>query len=62
MAVIKRQLDKLLPAAKVFLDVDDLDDLTKLEEYVRASGLIGVFLSRGYFLSGEDHTSLIDQL
>ena len=36
---------------KVWLDVDELDDLAKLEEYVRGSVLVLAFISKGYFLS-----------
>ncbi len=51
VAVIKRHLHQLLPDATVFLDVDDLDDIDRLEEHVKRSALLLVFLSKGYFLS-----------
>ena len=51
VAVIKRQLSAMLPGVKIFLDVDDLDDLAKLEEHIKRSTLVLCFLSRGYFLS-----------
>ena len=59
VAIIKRRLLELLPPTsrkagsgpKVFLDVDDLDDIARLEEHVEASALLLCFLSRGYFLS-----------
>ena len=51
-ATIKRQLQLLLPGARVFLDVDDLEDIGALEEYVDASAVIMIFVSKGYFKSG----------
>ena len=50
-AVIKRQLQLLLPGVVVFLDVDDLKDIGDLEGYVRATGVMLFFLSRRYFQS-----------
>ena len=50
-ATIKRQLCLLLPHASIFLDVDDLEDIGKLEEYVGASAVIMIFVSEGYFKS-----------
>lgn len=50
-ALIKRQLQRLLPGAEIFLDVDNLADISKLEEYIEASGVIVVILSRQYFAS-----------
>ena len=35
----------------MWLDVDELDDLAKLEGYVHSSALLLAFLSKGYFLS-----------
>ena len=49
--MIKRQLSVMLPGVKIFLDVDDLDDVSKIAEHVKASSLVLCFLSRGYFLS-----------
>ena len=49
--VIKSQLLLLMPGIKVFLDVDDLKDSSKLEEYVARSGSVLFFLSRRYFVS-----------
>ena len=42
---------RLFPCRSVWLDVDELDDLNKLEEYVHRSALLLAFLSQGYFLS-----------
>jgi len=51
VAVIKRQLQLLLPGVQIFLDVDDLEEIGRLEDYVDASHAILCFLSRGYFFS-----------
>ena len=52
VAVIRRRLqDEMVPDASIFLDVEDLDDISRLEEYVSASAVVLLFLSRGYFLS-----------
>ena len=48
-ATIKRQLCLLLPGVSVFLDVDDLEDIGALEEYIEKTGLIMIFVSKGYF-------------
>ena len=48
---IKSQLLLLMPGVKVFLDVDDLKDSSKLEEYVASSSSVLFFLSRSYFVS-----------
>ena len=45
-AVIKRQLRHLLPGIRVFLDVDDLTDISMLEAYIEHSASIVVFLSK----------------
>jgi len=45
-AVIKRQLRFLLPGIRVFLDVDDLTDISLLETYIEHSASIVVFLSK----------------
>ena len=41
----------MLPGASVFLDVDDLEDIGRLEEYIEASGVVMIFVSQGYFKS-----------
>ena len=45
------ELAKLLPSAKIWLDVRNLDDVGKLEVSVRKSMALLVFLSNGYFNS-----------
>ena len=37
--------------ARIFLDVEDLEDIGDLELYVESSSVVLIFLSRGYFLS-----------
>ena len=51
MAIVKRQLQLLLPSIHVFLDVDDLDFIDNLEQHVGLSQSVLTFLSRGYFFS-----------
>ncbi|EOD09806.1 hypothetical protein EMIHUDRAFT_465372 [Emiliania huxleyi CCMP1516] len=51
VAVIKNELQQLLPGIKVFLDVDDLEDIGALESYIGRSQVILFFLSKGYFRS-----------
>ena len=46
---IKRELKRLVPGVRVFLDVDDLKTIDKLEQHVGESALILLFLSGGYF-------------
>ena len=50
-AVIKRSIQHLLPTVSVFLDVDDLEEIGKLESYIDASASVLIFLSKGYFAS-----------
>jgi len=50
-AVIKRSIQHLLPSVSVFLDVDDLEEIGKLESYIDASASVLIFLSKGYFAS-----------
>ena len=50
-AVIKRSIQHLLPAVSVFLDVDDLEEIGKLESYIDGSASVLIFLSKGYFAS-----------
>ena len=41
-----------MPGVSIFLDVDDLKDIDALEEYVDATAVIMIFVSKGYFKSG----------
>ena len=49
--VIKERLKQLVPGINTFLDVDNLDDISRLEDYVAASQVILIFLSGGYVTS-----------
>ena len=45
VAVVKRRLQQLMPGCSIFLDVDDLDDISKLGEYITVSADVLIFLS-----------------
>ena len=47
---------------RVFLDVDDLADISMLEEEIEASQTILVFVSRGYFESKNCPRELVHAL
>ena len=51
MRIIKARLREMLPDVSVFLDVDDLEEIGALETYVQQTGVMMLFLSKGYFLS-----------
>ena len=51
VAVIKRKHQLVLPGCQCFLDVDDLEDIGQLEQYVLRSHCVLIFLSKGYFFS-----------
>ena len=52
VGVIKRQLKLSLPSnVSIFLDVDDMKDIGMLEEYIKQSMVILIFVSKGYFSS-----------
>uniref|UniRef100_A0A7S0J4D0 TIR domain-containing protein n=1 Tax=Calcidiscus leptoporus TaxID=127549 RepID=A0A7S0J4D0_9EUKA len=51
VAVIKRQLQLCLLGASIFLDVEDLVDISALEKYIETSAVVLIFISKGYFLS-----------
>jgi len=50
-SVMKRQLQRLLPNVNVFLDVDDLADISLLEAYIERTSVIAILLSKNYFWS-----------
>merc|ERR1719272_1829141 len=50
-ALIKRQLQHLLPEVRAFLEVADLLQVVDIEAYVQASASVLIFLSAGYFRS-----------
>ena len=49
--MIKSRLRELVPELRVFLDVDDLEDISMLEAEIHASSAIALFISRYYFSS-----------
>ena len=49
VAMIQKMLLSYLPDCRCFLDVNDLADIDKLEQYIERSAVILVFLSRAYF-------------
>ena len=46
---IKQSLTQSVPGLTVFLDVDDLEDISLLEDEIDASVIIIVFVSASYF-------------
>ena len=48
---LKSTLRSLVPSLVAFLDVDDLEDLSRLEEYVRKSDVVLVLLTDKYLSS-----------
>jgi hypothetical protein len=48
---ITRKLQLFLPGLKVWLDVDELQDISKLEESVAESAVFILYYSKGYFKS-----------
>ena len=55
--VIKQLLKEILPGVRVFLDVDDLSDVSRLEEEISASQHVLTFVSQGYFESKTAYVS-----
>ena len=55
-SAIKARLLYLAPGLRVFLDVDDLSDLRMLEEHVRNSDVLLVFLAGRLDASGATHS------
>ena len=51
MRIVKQRLLEMMPDLSVFLDVDDLEDISDLEGYVDRSVHILIFCSKGYFTS-----------
>ena len=49
VAAIKRQLCLLVPGVSIFLDVDDLEEISALERYIAETAVVLIFLSKGYF-------------
>ena len=59
---LARQMQLLLPGAKIWLDVDNLDDVGKLEQSVKESATFIIFLSKGYFKSANCRRELYTAL
>ena len=49
--IIARTLQMYLPRLLIWLDVDNLDDMGRLEEYIAESAVFFIFYSEGYFRS-----------
>ncbi len=48
---IVRKMQLYMPGLKVWLDVDELEDISRLEEYVSESAIFVIYYSKGYFKS-----------
>ena len=51
MRVIKQRLLEMVPELSIFLDVDDLEDISDLQGYIERSSTVLIFCSKGYFFS-----------
>ena len=51
MRVIKQRLLEMVPELSIFLDVDDLEDISDLQGYIERSWTVLIFCSKGYFSS-----------
>jgi len=51
MRIVKQRLLEMIPTLRVFLDVDDLVELSDLEGYIERSTAVLVYVSKGYFHS-----------
>ena len=51
---IKVKLLQRIPGLKVFLDVDAMESVDKIEQYINESDVILLFVSKGYFLDVEN--------
>jgi hypothetical protein len=49
MQALKKELQLLVPSMKLFLDVENLTDIGALEQLIKSSDSVLVFLSTGYF-------------
>ncbi|KAL3930129.1 MAG: hypothetical protein SGPRY_001671 [Prymnesium sp.] len=50
-ALVKRRLQLMLPSISIFLDVDNLDCIGNLEQYIEQSACILLFFTQGYLKS-----------
>ena len=60
VATIKSMMTTMVSEAKIFLDVDNLDDIGKLEHYIEASDVIVVLLTRDYLSSKNCRRELLE--
>ena len=51
MRIIKQRLLEMIADLSVFLDVDDLEDISDLEGYIERTKVVLIFCSQGYFES-----------
>ena len=51
MRIVKQRLLEMIPDLSVFLDVDDLEDIGNLGQYIERTQMVLVFCSKGYFQS-----------
>ena len=51
MRIVKQRLLEMIPELVVFLDVDDLEDIENLGQYIERTSTVLVFCSQGYFQS-----------
>ena len=51
MRIVKQRLLEMIPDLKVFLDVDDLEDISDLEGYIDRTEIVFIYCSQGYFQS-----------
>ena len=51
MRVVKQRLLEMMPDLRIFLDVDDLEEIGNLEQYIKRSRSVLCFCSTGYFES-----------
>jgi len=58
--VLKSSMHTMLPGCAVFLDVDDLDSIAKLEGYISASECVLIVLTRDYLSSANCRRELAE--
>ena len=51
MRIVRTRLLEMMPELSVFLDVEDLEDISDLEGYIERSSVILVMCTKGYFQS-----------
>ena len=51
MRIVKTRMLEMMPDSQVFLDVDDLEDISDLEGYIDRTHLVLIYCSQGYFQS-----------